>query len=75
MHSSTQDSLVYKTYADTVLELQESLDEADQQANVDPQEEGYPAASQLTNAQLVEEWKCRFDESLALTDSASNPNG
>jgi hypothetical protein len=67
--------VVRMTYAEAVQEIAESLDEADQQANVDAEVEGYPSAEELTNAQLIEEWLCQRDEKLELADPQSNPNG
>jgi hypothetical protein len=71
---STENPVTELSYAEAVEELDESLTEADQQANVDPDEEGYPSADELTNEQLVAEWTCRFDETLVLTDPEANPN-
>ena len=66
--------VVPKTYEEAVEVLQKSLDEADQQVNIDPEEEGYPQADELTNEQLIAEWDCRFEETLELIDPESNPN-
>lgn len=66
---------VQLSYEEAVEELQDSLDVADQQANVDPEAEGYPEAADLTNEELVLEWATMHRERLVLTDPDANPNG
>jgi hypothetical protein len=65
-----------RTYEAAVKELVDGIYEATALEELaDFIENGLMGIREMPNAQLRAEWRCRFDETLTLTDPQANPNG